>query len=86
MIMVVAMMLLLPVLVIPYGIAIKLLEIVETRNTSTCFLFLPLGIFNEPNSYGGKIIGLATEYLTMEQFCDVFSKALAPRVFKVFIN
>ena len=41
------------------------------------------GIFNEPESYGGKIIGVSTEFITIEQLCDVMSKVLAPRVFKV---
>ncbi|CAB4024724.1 Hypothetical predicted protein [Paramuricea clavata] len=39
-------------------------------------------IFNEPENYGGKIIGVATECITIGEFCDVLNKVLAPRVFK----
>ena len=47
------------------------------------FSSLSSGIFNEPENYGGKIIGVATECITTEQFCDSLNKVLAPRVFKV---
>ena len=39
-------------------------------------------VFNEPESYGGKIIGVATEFITIGQFCAVLNKVLAPTVFK----
>jgi hypothetical protein len=29
------------------------------------------GILNEPENYGGKIIGVATECITIGKFCDV---------------
>ena len=41
------------------------------------------GILNEPENYGGKIIGVATECITIGKFCDVLNNVLAPRVFKV---
>jgi hypothetical protein len=45
--------------------------------------FYSSGVFNEPESYGGKIIGVATEFITIDQCCDAMNKVLAPKVFKV---
>ena len=56
---------------------------IENLKYINMFSFLSSGIFNEPENYGGKIIGVATEFITVEQFCDVLNKVLAPRVFKV---
>ncbi|XP_028393775.1 nmrA-like family domain-containing protein 1 [Dendronephthya gigantea] len=39
-------------------------------------------IFNDPESYAGQMIEVSTEFLTIEQLCEVLSKVLAPRVFK----
>jgi hypothetical protein len=56
---------------------------VENLKYINMFSFLFSGIFNEPENYGGKIIGVATEFITIGEFCDVLNKVLAPRVFKV---
>ena len=56
---------------------------VENLKYINMFSSLSSGIFNEPENYGGKIIGVATECITTEQFCDALNKVLAPRVFKV---
>ncbi|XP_046851079.1 uncharacterized protein LOC124444497 [Xenia sp. Carnegie-2017] len=39
-------------------------------------------VFNHPETYGKKIIGITTDYLTVQQYCDAYSKVFAPRVFK----
>ncbi|XP_046851545.1 uncharacterized protein LOC124444906 isoform X1 [Xenia sp. Carnegie-2017] len=39
-------------------------------------------VFNHPETYGKKIIGIATDYLTVQQYCDEYSKVFASRVFK----
>ena len=58
------------------------IEFGAKREVHEHLLYSP-GVFNEPQSYGGKIIGVATEFVTIDQFCEVLNKVLAPRVFKV---
>ena len=58
------------------------IEFGAKREVHEHLLYSP-GVFNEPQSYGGKIIGVATELVTIDQFCEVLNKVLAPRVFKV---
>ena len=63
-------------------ISSKLIECSEKREVHK-HQFYSLGVFNEPESYGGKIIGVATEFIKIDQFFDVLNKVLAPTVFKV---
>ena len=63
----------------------KLFQYISRQNVYTFLIAFP-AVFNEPENYAGKIIGLSMDYLTIEQYCEILSKVLAPRVFKVLLH
>ena len=69
-------------------VVMMVVAMIKFRDGSKCTIhqhvFFPIfRYFNEPGNYGVRV---ATEFITVEQFCIGLNKVLAPRLFKVGRN
>ena len=55
---------------------------IEKFLTSYLYIWI-LGILTDPDRYRFKTIGLSADKLTIQQYCNILSEHLSPKIFQV---